>query len=116
MKRRLPLLGYVLLALMTAYTFSVERQHSNQNKVQGVRAARTVFLRTCEGQNDLRVSLQNIIRNGLRQIPKLEADGTISHKLAVRQIESSRDAIHKLAPRDCGKLVAPLEKAVQEGR
>lgn len=112
--KRLPLLGYILLALVTAYTFGAERQHSNQNKVQGVKAAKTVFVRTCEGQNDLRVSLQNIIRNGIRQIPKLEADGTISHKLAVRQIESSKDAIHKLAPRNCDKLVAPLEKALKE--
>jgi hypothetical protein len=111
--KRLPLLGYLLLAMVTAYTFGAERQHSNANKVQGVKAARTVFIRTCEGQNDLRVSLQNIIRNGIRQIPKLEAEGTISHKLAVRQVESSKDAVRRLAPKDCAKLVAPLEKTLR---
>lgn len=108
LKRHLPLAGYLVLAIATGYTFNVERQHSNDNKLRAVENVATVLKNNCESGNELRIALVQILTSGIKQIQILEKTGQIPHTQAVRQIRFQREAIAKLQPVNCEARIAPL--------
>lgn len=102
-RRRLPVLGYLILAIATGYTFQVERDHSDQNRHDLAVQTRTVLVKGCERQNVLRVTLRHLILQGIPQTKKFLKEGTLTQAQAHRTIKITRDAAKKLAPTNCTK-------------
>lgn len=115
LKHRLskPVVAYVILALATGYSVAAERQHSNDNKTRAVQTVALVLKENCESGNQLRLSLQEIVRNNLPQIRKLERTGVLTPAQARDQTRLTYDALTKLNPVDCTRRIAPLVKVAK---
>jgi ABC-type lipoprotein release transport system permease subunit len=104
LRRRLSVLGYLLLAAATAYTFSVERDHSNENRQQLAAQTRTVLIRGCERQNDLRRTLQHVVLQSIPQVQQYVKDGTLTQAQANRAIANAHKTAKAVAPTNCAKV------------
>jgi hypothetical protein len=109
-RRHLPVVAYLILAGFTGYAFSVERDHSNQNRTQLAAQTRVVLLRGCERQNDLRVILQGILRQSEKSLDQYVKDGTLTQVQADRYRAQTQDALTKLQPTNCLKVYPAAKK------
>lgn len=100
-RRRLPLIGYLILAGFVIYAFSVERSHSNQNRRELANQTRTVLIQNCERQNQLRGTLREIVRQSIPQIEQYVKDGTLTRKQADTAIAQTKHTVSVLSNTDC---------------
>lgn len=107
------LVAYVFLAGWVGYSFNLERQHSNANRIRAVNGAAIALKANCDNGNDLRVILQGIIKSSISQIPQYVKNGTLTPAQAATQIKLSQDAIAKLRIVDCKARIAPLTAQVK---
>lgn len=103
-RRHLPVVGYLILAGFTGFAFAEERAHSNQNRAALAAQTHKTLVAGCERQNELRVTLQGLIKSGIPQTKQYVRDGTITPAQGDRAIAQAQTAIKTLAPVDCKKV------------
>jgi len=109
-RRHLPLVAYLILVGFTGYAFAQEREHSNQNRADLAAQTRTVLLRGCERQNDLRKALVDILKQNDKSIDQYVKDGTITPAQGQRARAQTQKALIKIRPTDCLKAYPAAKK------
>lgn len=108
LKRKLPVAGFVVLAFATAFSFSQERTHSNANHQLIVSSGRKVVIQSCEGTNNLRLVLHDLVLSGIASTQKFVKEGTLTKAQGDRAIAESYTAASELGPIDCQDLAKQL--------
>lgn len=109
-RRHLPVFAYLLLAGFTIYAFSVERDHSNQNRAELAKQTRVVLIRGCERQNQLRNALSGITKQSIGTIKLYVKDGTITPAQGDRSLAQIHTTLRVLRPTDCAKAYPVAKK------
>lgn len=110
----LPVLAYIFLACMTAYTFNAERHHSNENRDLLAQEVHATLVNGCDRGNELRATLQTIISNSAAlqepQIKKALKDGQITQAQADLARQFTEKTLKDLGPINCKEAYpAPTE-------
>lgn len=91
-------LGYLVLAGAVAYSFNIERVHSNENRTSLANETHEVLVNSCVRGNELRSALTDIMQSSKRQSQVFYRDDPIRQE----QIKVFyNEAIGKLRPIDC---------------
>jgi hypothetical protein len=108
-RHRLPIAGYLVLAIATGFTFAAERQHASQQRTDLAAHTRATLIKGCNRNNDLRATIQDLILSSIPQTEQYVKDGTLTQAQADRAIAQSKIAAKKVAPINCNKLYPVLK-------
>lgn len=111
LKKKSPVVGYVILACATAFTFQQQHQNVVDTRNDLARTTYNVLYEGCINGNALRHTLQEIITSpkSIANLKKLVASGRISQAEFERAVALAKQEAASIAPRDCKKAYAALK-------
>lgn len=96
-----PIAAYLVLAFAVAFSFDIERSHSNENRASLANSTHIVLVQGCERGNDLRRTLQKLILDGIPTVHQYVKAGTISPEQGRLAIIQAHRSANKIKPLDC---------------